>query len=118
MTEREELERLAERVERLSDDRMERINLTDEIDELPIIRSLEPMLWGRPGDALRGSLDACAELHKAVLGEEWGWTLNHHGLVTLYREMWRPVIVGVNGAPARAWLSAILRAKAKEGGND
>lgn len=70
--------------------------------------------------ALRGSLDACLALHKAVLGERWGWDLDacKEGVSALvYPDglQFDPDAQDGNApSPARAWLAAILRAVAAE----
>ena len=75
-------------------------------------------LDARAAAALRGSLDACAALHEAVLGERWpGWCVGGYDAETWLAELDRGSVVEATGhapTPARAWLAAILRARASE----
>ena len=69
-------------------------------------------------DAFSGSLDAAHSLHKAVLGDMWGWQV----MPRLTKLIWADVASEVtvkgrvkpNDPPARAWLLAIIKAKIQE----
>lgn len=123
MTRSEELRALAEWVEvAAEEDYFAIVNKADDLlfdaGNLPVRRALEA------GPCK--SLDACAALHKAVLGERWSWSIgdvgrNRHGDLVWCANLETRLDQPVDGqeastaeTPARAWLAAILRAAAVE----
>ena len=67
--------------------------------------------------AYKGSLDAAKALHEAVLPGEWVWTFKHADNCSLYKsDLTEWASAACIGNPARAWLTAILKALIAQGG--